>query len=99
MRDAVPLVGAVREVIKPLQAGLGQRAAGKGGGTHAPARSSVSARPMIWEHRTMRCRLLRRAMSSTRGQYSPARALISSELLRNWTRVMSMPTARQTSVM
>ena len=47
----------------------------------------------------MRFRLLRRAMSITRLQYSSGRLLISSDALRNCTRVMSIPTALQISTM
>jgi hypothetical protein len=58
--------------------------------------SSLSARPMIWEQRRMRFRLLRRAMSMTRVQYSSGEALMTSLLLRNSTRLRSMPTAFHT---
>ena len=56
---------------------------------------------MIWLQRTTRARLLRRAMSSTSGQYSDARLFISSELLtkRTLPPSTSMPTAFQTSTM
>ena len=51
----------------------------------AADRSSVSVRPMIWEHRMMRLRLFRRAMSMTEVQYLSADLFISSEALRNST--------------
>mmetsp|Transcript_45318 Transcript_45318/g.144215 ORF Transcript_45318/g.144215 Transcript_45318/m.144215 type:complete len:202 (-) Transcript_45318:364-969(-) len=61
--------------------------------------SSVSLRPMIWLQRITRCSVFLRAMSSTMGQYSWPRLLISSLDQRNSTLFMSMPMAFHTSIM
>lgn len=54
---------------------------------------------MIWEHLVILARVFSLAMSITKVQYSFGCLLISSDALRNCTRVMSIPTAFHISTM